>query len=167
MGSGQLGVQGIHHVGISVPDIAKAREFYIDILGGVEEVAPMVWCDNPFIDAVIGLKDSAANQFICRLGNTHVEVFEYHQPRSAPQDPDRGVNVFGYTHIALQVDDLALCHERIVAAGLRVHSPPDLSTITIHADGSKTGYAATYCRDFFGNVFEIMEIHPTDDIKPV
>lgn len=165
--AGQLGVQGVHHIGISVPDIAKAREFYIDILGGVEEVKPLAWSDNPYIDAVVGLKGSAANQFICRLGNTHVEVFEYHRPRSEPQDPDRGVNVFGYTHIALQVDDIAACHERILAAGLRVHAPPELSAITVHANGTKTGYAATYCRDFFGNVFEIMEIHPNDEIKPV
>ena len=164
---GQLGVQGVHHIGVSVPDIAKAREFYVDILSGVEEVAPMVWRDNPFIDAVVGLNGSAANQFIVRLGNTHIEVFEYHQPRSAPQDPDRGVNTFGYTHFAVQVDDVAECHRRIVAAGLRVHTPPMLEAITTHPDGSKTGYAATYCRDFFGNVFEIMEIHPNDEIKPV
>ncbi|MEO7915292.1 MAG: VOC family protein [Novosphingobium sp.] len=162
-----LGVQGVHHIGVSVPDLAKAREFYVDILGGVVEVAPMSWRDNPFIDAAIGLPGSVADQIMVRLGNTHIEVFEYHQPRSAPQDPDRGVNNFGYTHFGLQVDDIAACYERILAAGLRVHAPPALDTITTHADGSKTGYCATYCRDFFGNVFEIMEIHPGDAIKPV
>ncbi|MBU6266495.1 MAG: VOC family protein [Sphingomonadales bacterium] len=166
-GTGKLGVQGVHHIGVSVPDIVRAREFYIDILGGVEEVAPLVWQDNPFIDAVVGLPGSAANQFIVRLGNTHIEVFEYHQPRSAPQDPDRGVNNFGYTHFAVQVDDIGACYQRIVAAGLRVHTPPMLEAITTHPDGSKTGYAATYCRDFFGNVFEIMEIHPNREIKPI
>lgn len=164
---GVLGVQGVHHIGVSVPDLAKAREFYIDLLGGVEEVEPLAWRDNPFIDAVVGLPGSAASQFIVRLGNTHIEVFEYHQPRSAPQDAGRGVNRFGYTHFAVQVDDIAACHERIVAAGLAVHTPPMLDAITTHADGSKTGYAATYCRDFFGNVFEIMEIHPNDEIRPV
>lgn len=166
-GTGKLGVQGVHHIGVSVPDLARAREFYIDILGGVEEVAPLEWQDNPFIDAVVGLKGSAANQFIVRLGNTHIEVFEYLAPRSAPQDPDRGVHNFGYTHFGVQVDDIAACYQRIVAAGLRVHTPPMLEAITTHPDGSKTGYAATYCRDFFGNVFEIMEIHANDEIKPI
>jgi catechol 2,3-dioxygenase-like lactoylglutathione lyase family enzyme len=162
-----LGVQGVHHIGVSVPDLAKAREFYIDLLGGVEEVPPLEWRNNPFIDEVVGLKGSAANQFICRLGNTHIEVFEYHAPRSAAQDPDRGVNNFGYTHFALQVDDIAACYERLMAAGIRVHAAPELSTITQHPDGTKTGYSATYCRDFFGNVFEIIEIHANDEIKPV
>lgn len=162
-----LGVQGIHHIGISVPDLARARAFFIDLLGGVEEVPPLSWRDDAFIDAVVGLPGSAADQFMCRLGNTHIEVFEYHQPRSEPQDPDRGVNRFGYTHFALQVDDIAACHERLVEAGVRVHTPPDLSTITVNADGSKSGYCATYCRDWFGNVFEIMEIHDSPEIKRV
>ena len=100
------GIQGVHHIGISVPDIARAREFYIDLLGGVEEVPPFGWRDNPFIDQVVGLPGSAADQFMVRLGNTHIEVFEYHAPRSVRQDPDKGVHNFGYTHFALQVDDL-------------------------------------------------------------
>jgi catechol 2,3-dioxygenase-like lactoylglutathione lyase family enzyme len=162
-----LGIQGIHHIGISVPDIAKARTFYIDLLGGVEEVAPMAWHDNPFIDEIIGLKDSAAQQFMCRLGNTHLEIFEYSQPRSVPQDPDRGVHNFGYTHFAVQVDDILAVHARLIEAGIRVHAPPSMEGITVTDDGSKRGYASTYCRDWFGNVFEIMEIHDADDMKRV
>jgi catechol 2,3-dioxygenase-like lactoylglutathione lyase family enzyme len=162
-----MGVQGIHHIGVSVPDIEKARNFYIDLLGGVEEVPPLEWRDNAFIDSVVGLKDSAAKQFFCRLGNAHIEVFEYAQPRSEPQDPDRGVHNFGYTHFAIQVDDVLATHARLVEAGIRVHAPPSMDGITVAEDGSKRGYAATYCRDWFGNVFEIMEIHEADDIKRV
>lgn len=161
------GVIGVHHIGVSVPDLAKAREFYISILGAVEEVAPLSWADNPFIDKVVGLEGSAADQFFCRLGNVQIEVFEYHAPRQGPQDPRRGVNEYGYTHIALQVEDLATVHERILAAGLPVHTPPDMSTITIDAAGVKRGYSGTYCRDFFGNVFEILEIHQTPEILPI
>lgn len=162
-----IGVCGVHHIGVSVPDLAKARAFYIDLLGAVEEVPPLSWRDNSFIDTVVGLKGSVANQFMCRLGNTHIEVFEYLEPRSPSQDQDRGVNNFGYTHFAVQVDDLRACYERLLAAGIRFHAPPVFETITEHPDGSKTGYAATYCRDFFGNVFEIMEIHDSEEIKPI
>jgi catechol 2,3-dioxygenase-like lactoylglutathione lyase family enzyme len=162
-----LGIQGVHHIGVSVPDIAKARTFYIDLLGAVEEVPPMEWRDNPFIDEIIGLKDSAAQQFMCRLGNTHIEVFEYAQPRSAPQEENKGVHNFGYTHFAVQVDDIRACYDRLLAAGIHIHAPPSFDAITTAPDGRKTGYAATYCRDFFGNVFEIMEIHDDDTIKPI
>lgn len=154
-----LGVQGIHHIGISVPDLEKARTFYIDLLGGVEEVAPLEWSSNPFIDRIVGLDQSAARQFICRLGNAHIEVFEYSSPRSAPQDPDKGVHNFGYTHFAVQVDDIRACYDRLMAAGLTAHAPPNYAAIKTDDQGRKTGYAATYCRDYFGNVFELMEIH--------
>lgn len=161
------GIMGVHHIGVSVPDLARAREFYVDILGAVEEVEPLSWSDNPFIDRVVGLEGSAANFFFCRLGNVQIEVFEYAAPKPAPQDPWRAVNEYGYTHIGLQVEDLAAVHQRIVAAGLPVHAPPELSTITLDEDGRKHGYSATYCRDFFGNVFEILEIHETSEILPI
>jgi catechol 2,3-dioxygenase-like lactoylglutathione lyase family enzyme len=161
------GVIGVHHIGVSVPDLEKARAFYLGILGAVEEVEPLTWNDNPFIDKVVGLEGSAARQFFCRLGNVQIEVFEYSAPKQAKQDPRRGVNEYGYTHIALQVEDIAAVHERIVAAGLPVHTPPELSTITVGDDGSKQGYSGTYCRDFFGNVFEILEIHETPEILPI
>jgi catechol 2,3-dioxygenase-like lactoylglutathione lyase family enzyme len=161
------GVMGVHHIGVSVPDLEKARVFYLGILGAVEEVAPLEWADNPFIDKVVGLEGSAARQFFCRLGNVQIEVFEYSAPKQAPLDPQRGVNEYGYTHIALQVEDAAAVHERIVAAGLPVHTPPALETITTDPDGVKRGYTGTYCRDFFGNVFEILEIHQQDDILPI
>ncbi|CCA92254.1 VOC family protein [Novosphingobium sp. PP1Y] len=161
------GVIGVHHIGVSVPDLDKAREFYLDILGAVEEVEPLSWADNPFIDRIVGLEGSAARQFFCRLGNVQIEVFEYSAPRQAPLAPGRGVNEYGYTHFAIQVEDLEAVHERIVAAGLPVHAPPDMSSITVDADGTKHGYSGTYCRDFFGNVFEILEIHETPEILPI
>lgn len=161
------GVLGVHHIGVSVPDLEKAREFYFDILGGIEEVEPLTWSDNPFIDKVVGLEGSAARQFFCRLGNVQIEVFEYSAPRQAPLNPTRGVNEYGYTHFAIQVEDIAAVHERIVAAGLPVHTPPMLEAITTDEHGVKHGYTGTYCRDFFGNVFEILEIHQQDEIRPI
>lgn len=162
-----LGIQGVHHIGISVPDLDKAREFYVGLLGAVEEVEPLAWEKNPYIDEIVGLKGSAARQFMCRLGNTHLEAFEYTSPRSPDQDPDKGVNNYGYTHFALQVDDIQAVYKRLLEAGVRVHAPPSMAGIKTLPDGSKRGYAATYCRDWFGNVFEIMEIHENDEIKRV
>ncbi|MBB6124003.1 VOC family protein [Sphingobium subterraneum] len=161
------GVLGVHHIGVSVPDLDLARRFYIDLLGAVEEVEPMGWSDNPFIDAVVGLEGSAARQFFCRLGNVQIEVFEYSAPKQAPLDPHRGVNEYGYTHIALQVEDVAAVHARVLDAGLPVHTPPALDGITTDADGVKHGYAGSYCRDYFGNVFEILEVHESRDIRPL
>ena len=88
------GVIGVHHIGVSVPDLDKAYEFYVGILGAVEEVERLQWADNPFIDSVVGLKGSAARQFFCRLGNVQIEVFEYSAP---PQGPLRTAEQYSTT----------------------------------------------------------------------
>ena len=159
-------VRGVHHIGMSVPDIGIARRFYIDLLGA-EEISATEWeAGNQWIDDIVGLKDSAAKTFIARLKNVQIECFEYTSPRSPDADPARPVNRFGYTHIGFEVDDVQATYERMIEAGLTFHTPPDLGTIVTDEHGRKSGFAATYGRDFFGNVFEILEIHDNDMIKP-
>lgn len=158
-------IRGVHHVAVSVPDIDIARKFYIDLLGA-EEISNVAWdAGNPFIDEIVGLKDCAGKQFIARLGNTQIEVFEYLSPRSDAQDPNRPVNLYGYTHFGLEVDDIQSVYNRMVEAGIRFHTAPDMNQITTDENGNKSGFTATYGRDFFGNVFEILEIHENDYIK--
>ena len=53
----------------------------------------------------------------------------------------------------------------VTIPGRRVHTPPVMAAIKLLPDGRKTGYAATYCRDWLGNVLEIMEIHETDEVE--
>jgi catechol 2,3-dioxygenase-like lactoylglutathione lyase family enzyme len=150
--------QGVHHVAVSVPDIDRAREFYIGLLGA-EEVSAFAWDEgHAMTNAVVGLPDCSGKQFIARLGNVYIEAFEYLTPRSPPQEPDRPVNRFGYTHICLQVADIQAVYDRMLAAGIRFHCPPQHSG-SVDADGRKSGFLATYGRDFFGNVFELIEIH--------
>ncbi|MEO0033803.1 MAG: hypothetical protein RIS94_3561, partial [Pseudomonadota bacterium] len=88
IGDGTIRAVGIQHIGVSVPDLDKAREFYIGLLGAVEVGTPLEWEANPFIDEVVGLKGSSARQFMCMLGNACIEVFEYHTPTPEPKDPD-------------------------------------------------------------------------------
>ncbi|RVQ67145.1 glyoxalase/bleomycin resistance/dioxygenase family protein [Croceicoccus ponticola] len=160
-------VQGVHHFALSVPDIAIARKFYIDLLGA-EEISGTEWePGNPWIDAIVGLDGSAARTFIARLKNVQVEIFEYTSPRAPDMDPARPVNHYGYTHVGFQVDDIQATYDKMIAAGLTFHTAPDMTTITVDENGHKLGFAATYGRDFFGNVFELLEIHENDMIKPV
>ncbi|CDO35440.1 VOC family protein [Novosphingobium sp. KN65.2] len=160
-------LQAVHHVSLSVPDIGIARKFYIDLLGA-EEVSTAEWePGNAWIDAIVGLDRSSAKSFMARLKNVNIEVFEYLSPKSPPVDANRPVNLNGYTHIGLQVDDIQAVYEKMVEAGLTFHTPPDLSTISVDENGKKVGYAATYGRDYFGNIFEIMEIHENDNVEPI
>ena len=109
---------GVHHVSVSVPDIEKARAFYLGLLGA-KEVSAVEWGEgNAFINEIVGLPDCSGKQFIARLANTYLEVFEYVTPRSPPQDPHRPVNLNGYTHFGLQVGDIDAVYQRMLAAGI-------------------------------------------------
>ncbi|HET8612889.1 MAG TPA: VOC family protein [Sphingomonas sp.] len=158
-------IEGVHHIAVSVPDLDRARAFYVDLLGA-EEVSAVEWQEgNAGINAILGLPESAGRQFIARLGNVHIEAFEYRVPRSPPQDPDRPVNLCGYTHFALQVDDIDAIHARLGAAGIRFHTVPEASAVD--EQGRRTGMRATYGRDFFGNVFELIELNRDSPIAPL
>ncbi|WP_156680429.1 VOC family protein [Sphingomonas profundi] len=160
-------IQGVHHVAVSVPDIATARRFYLDLLGATE-VSAVEWpAGNSFIDEIVGLKDCAGKSFMARLGNTYVEVFEYLEPRAAPQDPNQPVNTFGYTHFGLQVDDIHAVYDRMLAAGCTFHTPPRHSGGDLEKDGRRLGFLSTYGRDFFGNVFELIQIDQESAIAPL
>ncbi len=159
-------IQGIHHVAVSVPDLATARRFYIDLLGAQEVMAGDWPCGNAYINIIMGLDDCAGKSFMARLGNTHIEVFEFLEPRAPAQDPDRPVHLCGYTHFGLQVDDIQAVYERMLAAGIRFHCPPQHNG-TVLPDGRKTGFFATYGRDFFGNVFELIEINQDSRVPPL
>jgi len=158
---------GVHHVSVSVPDIEKAREFYIGLLGA-KELSAVEWdAGNDFINEIVGLPDCSGKQFIARLANTYVEVFEYTTPRSPPQDPRRPVNLNGYTHFGLQVDDIDAVYERMLAAGITFHTQPRHSGGAEIENGRKVGFKSTYGRDFFGNVFELIEINDGSSIHPL
>jgi catechol 2,3-dioxygenase-like lactoylglutathione lyase family enzyme len=158
---------GVHHVAVSVPDIETARRFYIDLLGAQEVEANEWSAGSTLIDEIVGLTDSAARQFMVRLGNAHIEVFEYLAPRSPPQESRRPVNLYGYTHVALQVPDIDEVYRRMLAAGISFHTPPRHFGEVEVKDGRKQGFKATYGRDFFGNVFELLEINENSATKPL
>lgn len=152
------GTASIHHVAVSVPDIDVARRFYIDLLGATM-MNEMEWpAGTASINAIVGLEDCSAKTFMARLGNAYIEVFEYITPRAPDQDTNRPVNLFGYTHFCLQVDDIHAVYDRMVAEGLRFHAPPQHSGGPVQVDGRAMGFYATYGRDFFGNVFELIQI---------
>jgi predicted enzyme related to lactoylglutathione lyase len=77
-----------------------------------------------------------------------IELFEYHTPEPRAGDSNRPVCDHGITHICLDVTDVKAEYERLVAAGMTFHCPPqDLGAAW-----------ATYGRDPDGNVIELQEV---------
>jgi catechol 2,3-dioxygenase-like lactoylglutathione lyase family enzyme len=146
-------IRGVHHVAISTGDLERSLGFYGGLLG-FEVVWRFEWpVGMPIADQVTGLEDSSAKAAILKAGNTHIEIFEYSSPEPKPGDPKRPVCDHGITHIALDVTGIDAVYERLKAAGMSFHCPPQ------PVGG---GTRATYGRDPDGNVVELQELQPAD-----
>ena len=138
---------GVHHLSMSVPSLAAARAFYVELMG-FAEVFDYAWAGSAAMDQLTGLSGSAGKMMFLDAGNLLLEVFEYESPAPQAIRPDGDVRHFGYTHLCLDVDDAAAAYERLKAAGVRFHSAPMVSDHVV----------TVYGLDPFGNVFELQQI---------
>ncbi len=150
--SRDLGITGIHHVGISTLDLDRLVTFYTETFG-FEEVAGLAWePGSADVDAALALEDSSGRMAMLRLGDVHLELFEFLNPRPDPVDPERLITGIGINHLSLLVDDLEVVVRRLDEREITVHtSPRDIG------DGP-----FIYCRDPDGNAIEFWQPAPDD-----
>ena len=116
---GELGLVGVDHVGITVPDIVEAIEWYEDVLGAV---APLTF--GPFEGAFLeGLLDVAPGTKVDRITSlrigrsANIELFQYEAPdqrRSEPRNSD-----WSGHHVAFYVTDIDAAVEYMDSRGVR------------------------------------------------
>lgn len=140
-------IHGVHHVALSVPDLDRARDFYVGVLG-FEESFQDGWREAPLVDRVMGVQGGAGRAMVVRAGNLALELFEFEKPVPPPFDPEPPVHRYGFTHIALDVSDIDAVYAKLTAAGMQFNCPPQ--------DGY--GLKTTYGRDPFGNWIELQQI---------
>jgi catechol 2,3-dioxygenase-like lactoylglutathione lyase family enzyme len=145
-------INAIHHVAISTGDMERSLKFYRDLLGlevimegGWESGSP----ESQMAEKINALKAPAAKMALLKTGNAMIEIFEYSSPQPKSGDPNRPVCDHGITHICLDVTDLDAEYDRLKAAGMTFHCPPQMLGRSV-----KT----TYGRDPDGNVVELQEI---------
>jgi lactoylglutathione lyase/glyoxylase I family protein len=141
-------IVGFHHLGISVPDLDAAVEFYTKAFG-VAVVFTEEWDGVPAVERATGLTGSAARGVFFQWGPHFFELHEYSAPD--PQDPDsprrpcdRGIN-----HFCVEVTDILEEVERLGELGMTFPSEPQ------HVGG---GSYVVYGRDPFGNIIEIQQV---------
>jgi catechol 2,3-dioxygenase-like lactoylglutathione lyase family enzyme len=142
---------GLHHVGIVVDDLKKARAFYETVFG-FEVVVEEIWHKgSDDIDLCVGLDGSAARGFTLRGANTFLELWKYEAPPATGGDPrHRGAHDLGMAHLCFQVSDFDAVQQRLLDAGGYSMKPvaraiPDFPR-------------CHYFRDPFGNIIELIEM---------
>lgn len=144
-------ILGVHHPALSVPDLAKALEFYCDKLGFEPVMNAEIPSGIPPLNDAFGLSDAGCKVAIIKRGNSAIELFEFQADDTPMADPDRPVNKHGITHICLAADDYAKDYSFLEEAGVVFNGPPNGDAPSRWA----------YGRDPFGNVIELLEHDPS------
>ncbi len=140
-----------HHVAVSVRDMDRMLAFYRDILGFQVEW-DMDRRSGEALSRVVGLPDVTVRIAMLNGYGTRIELFQYHEPQGRG-DPARRQCDFGLTHLAFHVRNIRALYERLAAAGVASHSPPQ---------AVRPGVWAVYMKDPEGNVLELVEYGKDD-----
>ena len=143
------------HIGITVPDIDKAIEFYVNVIGLYVIMPPTEILED--INTNIGLMCQGAlgvgfKKFrIAHLSTSDkigIELFEFPQTKDLPP-PEYNPYRTGLFHFCVQDPDVEGLAAKIVEAGGKQRMP-----IRYYYPGEKP-YRMVYCEDPFGNILEI------------
>ena len=106
VGLGELGLVGMDHVGLTVPDLDQAVDWFQDILGAV---APLTFgpFEGDFLQGALGVPAGTKIDRITvlRVGHSaNIELFSYESPEQR-QDEPRNSDWTGH-HVAFYVTDI-------------------------------------------------------------
>ena len=147
--SGQLGLVGMDHVGITVPNIAEAIDWFEDVMGCV---APLTFGPFSGVGDVLDVDPLAVIHQITmvRCGRSaNIELFDYSAPNQRTDFP-KNSDWAGH-HIAFYVTDIDAAVQYMVAHGAQKFFGPLPVT-----DGPAAGQSINYFRTPFGTYIELI-----------
>jgi catechol 2,3-dioxygenase-like lactoylglutathione lyase family enzyme len=150
-------VKGIHHIGITVPDLDRGIAFYHGVLGLEFFDPPSPVFDEPELAERVGVPNAALRQVNLALGDSIVELIEYTAPQPPAPQPVV-VNAIGAAHLAFRVEDIEAAKAELEAAGVEFLSEPNVVD-----EGVLAGWRWVYFRDPFGIVLELVEVAYHDE----
>ncbi len=154
MSSGHTPPLILNHVGITVPDIFAAIDWYTELFGFTHIMGPRLMSAEGKATAetrqVFGPAFNRLLQAHLLTGNgVGLELFEPLDPPPMPPDKDIGYRRPGPWHFALQHPDVDATVERIVARGGHRHSDT-------HAFAPGRPWRLAYARDPWWTTIEIV-----------
>ncbi len=121
------GMRGHDHTGITVPDMAQAVSFFVDVVGCQKAMSFGPFADDKgtFMQDLLHVDPKAVIQEItmirCGYGS-NIELFQYTAPDQKVVQP-RNSDIGGY-HIALYVDDIKAAKDYLDSKGVETFFGP-------------------------------------------
>lgn len=140
--------RAVHHVGVTVTDLAVAAAFWERMLGTPARDRRVL--QGPQLATLVGYAEVRIDSCWFDLpGGVALELLQYLDRPEEPYDP--GTAHPGNVHLCLHVEDMAAAHAHAVACGAR-----PVSDAPIHvAQGPKAGTRVAYLRDPDGVTIEL------------
>jgi catechol 2,3-dioxygenase-like lactoylglutathione lyase family enzyme len=145
----------IAHIGVTVPDIAAAVDWYCDVLGfqliaGIHEAIDDGSPDGDgSADAFGPAFHSCKMAQLASANGVGIELFEFVEPRTVAPEDNFPWQATGFSHICVLDPAIDEMVARIQASGGR------LRTSRVREVYAGDRYRWAYCEDPFGNVIEI------------
>lgn len=154
LGRGELGLVGMDHVGITVPDINNAVEWFEDVMGAAAPLTFGPFPAGPFVASVVDVAQTASIDRITmlRIGHSaNIELFQYTAPEGQRHDMPKNSDWTGH-HVAFYVTDIAAAIEYMVERGVR-RMPAGPFTLT---QGPAAGQTIQYFQTPWGSYIEFI-----------
>lgn len=153
-------IHGIDHVGITVPDIDKATEFFVKALDAIvlydtftKDQPPR---DSEFTRKRLGIESGTAEVAIRMLALPNgpgLELFEFYDPhQKGPVSPAD----LGWQHVAFYVEDMQKALVQVEAAGGKRNADP----VALSGLEAGEGNYFCYCKTPWGSSIELIS-YPT------
>lgn len=117
-------IRGIDHINIVVADLARAVNFYTEVLG-FRKTTDVVM-EGDWIEEIIGLKGVKGLVAFVELpgGGPRIELLQYVAPAGGALPENSRANTLGLRHVAFRVDNITEMAARLRAAGVTMFSDP-------------------------------------------
>jgi catechol 2,3-dioxygenase-like lactoylglutathione lyase family enzyme len=153
-GQGRLGLVGVDHVGLTVPDIGEAVAWFQDVMGAVAPLSfgPISDPQGTLMQDLLGVDPRAVIDQITvlRIGHSaNIELFQYEAPDQRQTHP-RNSDWSGH-HIAFYVTDIDAAVEYMEAKGVEKFLGPFSLTA-----GPAAGQTINYFKTPFGTYIELI-----------
>lgn len=144
----------IGHVAFATADLERLARFYAELTAGELSFSPRL-SNNAKYDQITGLKDVDVRAAWVRGLNVSLEFWQYLNPATLPRENLRGPDEAGFSHLAFEVEDLALARSHALALGAADSEGPALAV-----DGD-----VVWLRDPDGNALALVSFS-RDDLSP-
>ncbi|MCP4327919.1 MAG: VOC family protein [Alphaproteobacteria bacterium] len=149
---GLPGLQGGDHVGLTVPDLEQAVEFFAQVIGCIYVFDGGRFGEDPeFMSSRLNVHPNSSLRYCfmrCRNG-LNLELFEYEAPDQNAAPP-RNSDIGGH-HLAFYVDDIDAAVDHLLSHGVKVLGDP------IHIkEGPAAGGAWVYFMSPWGLQLELV-----------